>query len=384
MRLRVCLGLATGLVVSTMPAVNQVPVPGQGKAAARQEPRPEETRPVFEFHNGFWINLHHFLYQQARILEQRPTSRTPVVEKAPEAAPSNIPVAAPAAVPARPPDASQESAWQMALNYYRRYLAGRDLVFSSDMVAIKNRLAELEHCPPSLGLSGTSNLACGVGLQAELVAVLDQAAPIYLAYWWKEHDRANRQWIAQVTSLVRAHGAPLAERLAGVYQMPWPVGRIRVDVGIYAGPFGGYTTLDPLHVTIASTDPRNQGHAALEMLFHQASHGLAAPVADAIARRCRALNKPIPRDLWHALLFYTTGEIVKRSLREAGSKSASEKDETSPAMQKPEECTPCADRYDLYARGWQAYRRLLVQHWQPYLDGRIELERAVARLVAAL
>jgi len=38
---------------------------------------------------------------------------------------------------------------------------------------------------------------------------------------------------------------------------------------------GAYTTLDPLRVTIASTDARNQGSAALEVLFHEASHGIA-------------------------------------------------------------------------------------------------------------
>jgi len=31
--------------------------------------------PVFEFHSGFWTNLHHFLYQQARL--KRPGDSAP-------------------------------------------------------------------------------------------------------------------------------------------------------------------------------------------------------------------------------------------------------------------------------------------------------------------
>ena len=37
---------------------------GTDEAGSAQEASPGV--PVFEFHSGFWINLHHFLYQQAR------------------------------------------------------------------------------------------------------------------------------------------------------------------------------------------------------------------------------------------------------------------------------------------------------------------------------
>jgi len=41
-----------------------------------------------------------------------------------------------------------------------------------------------------------------------------------------------------------------------------------------------------LRVTIASLDSRNQGAAALEVLFHEGSHGIAEPVQAAIIREC--------------------------------------------------------------------------------------------------
>jgi hypothetical protein len=114
--------------------------------------------------------------------------------------------------------------------------------------------------------------------------------------------------------------------------------------------------------------------AALEMLFHEASHGIAGGVRDAIARECRARNKPIPRDLWHALLFYTTGDVVRRAVKlpETG-------DGKGGAVYRP-----YAQRHGLYSRGWQNFERLLERYWQPYLDGKVEFDRAVIRLVAAL
>ncbi len=265
----------------------------------------------------------------------------------------------------------EQQAWTAALDYYARDLAGRDLLFNGDMVNIKDRLADLETCAD---LSGRSSPQCASGLREEQVAVLEHAAAVYRARWWPEHDRSNRSWIAGVTPLVRQLGGPLGQRLSDTYRADWPPGALRVDAVIYGGPFGAYTSLDPPRVTISSTDPRNQGPSALEVLFHEASHALAGAVRDAIARECRMRSKPIPRDLWHALLFYTTGEMVKRAL------SAPE----GTGSRGSGAYTPYAYRYGLYARGWSTYQRVLERYWQPYLDGKVAFDTAVARLVSAL
>src|SRR5205807_83250 len=56
------------------------------RSETSREQLPAETRPTtsqeviqgpvpaFEFHSGFWINLHHFLYQQARLRKSTPQS----------------------------------------------------------------------------------------------------------------------------------------------------------------------------------------------------------------------------------------------------------------------------------------------------------------------
>jgi len=332
----------------------QAPQPAKGTTPARPDQEAGATNlPVFEFHSGFWINLHHVLYQQAR-------ERLKLVSARQEAVPGDefrlegIEKLSP----------KEAAAWNQAVDFYGREFAERDLLFNSDLVILKNRLEEWE-AEPTLETSG---------LRPAVIEALEKAAPVYRARWWTEHDRANRAWIAAAAPLVREYGVDLSRQLATVYEASWPSERIRVDVAVQANWAGAYTTLDPLRVTVASTDPRNKGTAALEILFHEASHGLATGVSEAIARECRLRNKPIPRDLWHALLFYTTGDVVKRAVKlpeAAGSKPG-------------DSYTPYAQRYGLYTRGWQNFQRLLERYWQPYLDGKVEFDRAVARLVAAL
>jgi hypothetical protein len=182
----------------------------------------------------------------------------------------------------------------------------------------------------------------------------------------------------RVAPLVREQGVGLSQRLADIYQTNWPKAKIRVDVSAYAGWAGAYTTLDPLRVTISSLDTRNQGPEALEVLFHEASHGIAEPVQQAIIRECRQRDKPIPRDLWHALIFYTTGEVI-RPIMTAASPAPGQNDRSTPGAGY----TPYAIREKLYERGWEDYLSLLQRFWQPYLDGKESFDDAIARMISA-
>ena len=98
---------------------------------------------------------------------------------------------------------------------------------------------------------------------------------------------------------------------------------------------------------------------------------------DTLVREYRAREKPIARDLWSAVLFYTTAEFIQRDV--AGKSSEAEVRGVQ------------ADRLGLATRGWQNFDEALTRHWKPYLDALLrgraapdELERALARVVASL
>jgi len=328
--------------------------------------------PVFEFHSGFWVNLHHFLYHEARAREAVKDSRVaatrpagPVLKQSPASQPTLTP--------------AEQRIWDQAVAYYVSSYAGKDLLVNIDLILLKNQLGDFEDCNE---LTGRKKPACDAGLPGNVGIILEAAAPIYRAHWWADHDRANRRWVVRVAPLVREQGVGLSQHLADIYQSKWPKEKIRVEVCAFANSAGAYTTLDPLRVTIASTDPRNQGPEALEVLFHEASHDIARPVEAAITRECRQRDKPIPRDLWHALIFFTTGEVLRPIMQEAEQQNAPD-DDVSP-QRNTTTTVPPGLREKLSQRGWEEYSRLLAIYWQPYLDGKVTFEDAIARLVSAV
>ena len=326
----------------------------------------ESPLPVFELHSGFWVNLHHFLYLQARLMKGNSSSR----DSSRGAAPADEPPASLLDFPA-----DEIRAWQDAVAFYAKDLADRDLLLNGDMENINNQLSSLEACAE---LEGKSSALCKSGLRKDLVEALERAAPVYRAHWWTAQDHDNREWIAQVTPLIQQMGVQLSGQLADVYQRPWPAGRLRVDVVWYGGPYGAYTTLSPTHVTIASHDARNRGIYGFEVLFHESSHALAGGVNEAIAHDFRERDKPIPRDLWHALLFYTTGELVRRDLA-YGTMTLASLQGTDPGAYQP-----YAARFGLYSGGWGRFRAMLDLYWRPYLEGKVSFDTAVARLASAM
>src|SRR3984957_5274135 len=334
------------LILATSLAAEAAAAPA---GTPQSEPEQFANLPIFELHSGFWLNLHHTLYGQARASRDG----------------RGLPSSAGGATKRTP---NEEVAWDNAVAYYAANYVDKDLLFSTEMTLLKNQLGDFEQCDE---LSGSRKKTCDAGLPPKLTQVLNAAAAVYRVHEWPEHDRANRKWIASVSPLVRDKGVSLSERLAEIYQTRWPKQRIRVDVSAYANYAGAYTTIDPLRIIISSTDPRNQGLAALEVLFHEASNGIAEPVQLAINRECRQRDKAIPRDLCDALVFYTPGEVIKPMMKNFDGNANGE-------------YTPYAVRERLFLRGWDEYLKLLDRFWEPFLDGSVTFDDAIAHMVSAL
>jgi len=306
------------------------------------EPRSNAQHPLFDFHSGFWINLHHFLYEHAAAQAEgsRPVRHEPLsAEDATIAAQLS-------------PD--EQQVWSSAVAYYKAHFLQRDLLTNDLMRSTKNRLEDSENAPTLV----RSRLDPG------LAAVLNRAAPVYLAHWWQAHDRANHLWIAGVSPLIDQHGKALSEKLSVAFGTPWPDRPIRVDVVAYANWAGAYTTLLPSRIAISSLDARNQQTAALEVLFHEASHTLIEGVGDTLIRDFAARKKSAPRDLWHALLFFTVGFYVQQIYPDY---------------------VPYAKSNDLWERGFSSqFYEVLAADWQPHLEGKKSLAQAISDLAADL
>jgi hypothetical protein len=297
-------------------------------ACASATPPPAPDRPLFAFQSNFWLNLHHFARAVARGMP----------------APGEL-------------SAAERGTWDEGVAFYHDRYMDRDLLFDEGMVEINNTLR---------GITGTASLGAAP-LDPELRATLERLAPIYRAHWWPAHDAANRAWIAAVEPLVRRHGAALSRRIAASYGRSWPDAPIPVDLSVTAGPVGAYTTSPPTHTTIAP-GPSRSGLASLEILFHEASHAWGRELQDAIRKSSEARHKTVPRQLWHAVLFYDAGELTRRTLQEDGVAGYVE----------------YAVKQDVYPRLCGAgCRELVAEAWDPHLDGKVSLAAALDGLVAA-
>ena len=293
----------------------------------------------FDFHESFWLNLHHFLYALAQDHAAKDGVR-------PKTWPLAIRAADADRVALFTPE--ERDVWQAALAYYKNNAIARDLLFDDGLVKVKTVLSSRD--PAALEDAGLSQ-------------ALEKAAPVYRARFWEEHARANCAFVEALLPLEKRFGERLAPRVAAGYGARWPAERTAVDVVAYANWAGAYTTNDPTHVTVSSTDPKLEGVAALEILFHEASHGLDAGLSAAIVREATRLGKPAPRDLWHAVIFYTTGELVRREVGGA--------------------YVPYAKKHGLYERGpWKTYERALDAHWLSLLDRESTFEDALHNLVS--
>ncbi len=196
------------------------------------------------------------------------------------------------------------------------------------------------------------------------------ATRAYEACRWATQDAENLRRIEELNSQLAAHEQRIAHRLEELYQKPWDGLPIPVDVvetvswsganSVFRDPAGG-------HLLISNS---YQGPAALEIVFHEASHllmGRGDPLPHALDEAASALDLPLPGDLWHVVLFYTTGEAVRRILDNAGES----------------EYTPMV--YAIFDRSnWGRFRHAIESTWPAYMDGEGTLSEAAADLIEAL
>jgi len=282
---------------------------------------------LFSFHSNAWLNLHHILWSKG------------------DGAP----------LPADMPE-SDRAAWVAGIESYAPY-SKRDLLFDEELIAIKEALRFTEE------KASLDELA----IDSRVKGTLQRLMPIYRKYWWLEHDRTNREWIAAVRPLLDRHGAAINEAIARAYDVTTPDNPVWVDVSVRAHPVGAYETgpAGVTHVMISSVDTGYRGYAALEMLFHERSHAWGRVLARTIFAAAREQGVKVPPQLPHAVLFYTAGEITARELKTHGIDYA----HFAQGSIYTNMCgAGCQDRMAL--------------HWTPHLEGKRSIVESLAGLVA--
>ncbi len=288
---------------------------------------------TFAFASEFWMNLHHRLYAEAAVVDavrhgahpQRPMSLAIIADRG--------------QLPTR-----EAAVWDTAVSgYIDGGFSKRDLL-ASDMIEIKSALRDLSR----------SASPAATAIPAAMREALVRAAPVYERTFWPADDSANTAWVAALSPILKRYGAAVTRWLRRVYQSDWPLGPYAVDVVRYGSMFTAYTTIGPVHIVTDSF--ANTGGAALEILFHEASHAVVVPdagtVGTAIENAVTLVAGREPRGLWHAVIFYSVGQVVAELLRRDG-----------------QSYTMYADAHQLWNGEWTGFRDAFDRHWLAYVRG---------------
>jgi len=285
--------------------------------------------PVGRYHlqSNIWVNLHQRLMHAARFKSAPPAALA----------------------------ATDAATWARAVDSYRTFLGKRNPIFDDGLVAMNAALSASGRELPET-------------VPAAAARALETAMPLYRSALWEHDDRANRFWIAIAAPMLALAGDELSEAHAKAYGTPWPT-RILVDVTSHAWEFGAYTVGegDTAHAVIASTEPAYQGFGALEALMHEPSHAIVGATSAAIGadltRLSRELGLRPMANLWHAILFYTSGELTRRALARRGVT------DYRPMI------------LGMYDGPFRGFRPSLETHWQAYLDDQVSLDAALRQIV---
>jgi hypothetical protein len=256
---------------------------------------------------------------------------------------------------------AQRAAWNRAVDYYAEIVAAGQFF---DRVQVLPRLELLWRADDWAQDDERTFIVLARGFRAV-------AAPAYERCRWPAQDARNRRWIEMLQASLARHEETLARRLVGLYGIDWAALPIPIDVVETVSWAGGdsiYTNPPPGHVWVSSVRPEYQTpSAALEVVFHEASHLIAdgrSPLRVALDAAQNGAAAEVPPDLWHAVLFYVTGESVRRVLADA----------------RESEHQPLIYALDIFGE----VREPIAATWAPYLDGDRTLSQAATDLVGRL
>ena len=202
-------------------------------------------------------------------------------------------------------DDGEQRAWAAAIEVYTATV-NRSAIFDEGLITLRDWAA---------GVASADSVPAA---DRPLLRALEAALPIYRRYWWRAHDTRNRAWIESVAGVLEKLENEIAPRVEAAYGGRWPDAPIPTDVVLYANALGAYSTRG--RITMGSVDASYWMPQSLEMLFHEASHAapLESPLTQNIDTAFRALGRQAPENLWHDMIFFSTGAITRIVLAEHG------------------------------------------------------------------
>lgn len=249
-----------------------------------------ETTQYYSFHVNYWFNLHHFLKQESLLKSLDSTMVT-----------TSLPL-------------KDQRILEEGVKYYTDEFFEEDLRTSDLFTDFKTWIStdpSLEDTPAQF--SG-------------IISILKKIDPVYRAHFWKNHLQTIESVLSENLPMIKNIESQFVDDLELLTRQFWPDDKVRVDL-VYVAKSSKwnvrnrpYTSIFPTWVVMNAYGENDVKGNWIELLFHESAHPMILSrdyfVAGTIQDVARAEGLKLPRQLWHAYLFYLTGDLAKRLLEE--------------------------------------------------------------------
>jgi hypothetical protein len=263
----------------------------------------EQTRVIgkseyFEFHSNYWINLHHFLYQQAQGSQAQKLMEdgNQLLNIGEDSIRSTL-------------SFSETEKLTSAIEYYKTHLIGRSL-------------SELGNMHIWLEAQSYKGPITDTIFTAVYATTLNDFSPVYKMHYWPKHNAQNSLVLNTHIGIIRQIEKEAISRLEQLSGYSWPGIKVKVELTAYANYAGAYTVTKPgMAIFISSLDPFSLQSEFIETVFHEGSHLLFTQESlfrSKIYFRSQEMKMEFPKNLWHAGQFYLCGQLIKDLLKPFG------------------------------------------------------------------
>ncbi len=298
-----------------------------------------DTTSYYEFHVNYWFNMHNFLWNEAflQVNEDSTLLDADITTK-------------------------DLKSIQQAIGYYKSNLVEKDLRTDDYMKSFKEWITALEELPSSTP-----------GQFSEHMRQLKLIDPTYQKVLWPGQIKLIQKTLSENLPLVIATEEGYWDRITQVTRH-YIREKARVDVVYMAKATKWnlrnrpYTSIFPTRVVMNVVGENDVKGNWVELLYHESAHSLILTnthfVAGTINDVAQVHDLKIPRQLWHAYLFYFTGAISQELLKAQGI----------------EYKRTYMERNEVFS----SYIPTLKTYMKPYLDGQITLSEATKEVIMAL
>ena len=195
-----------------------------------------------------------------------------------------------------------------------------------------------------------------------LCSTLQNFMPVFETTLWQPLHASNALWINKAKVLLQKYGNEIEVKLNEYFNTPL----IPLSHTIYVveNIDKGATTSGRQPTSIMSSgNAEYQQFKALEMIYHEVAHTYASSRKGKFRKTVNDVfgdSALVPRDLWHAIHFYTVGYAVQSVLNEEGL-----------------HYTPYAHTNGLYTGRWSEVDEYIEAYWVPYLEGKRTMKEAL-------